>query len=172
MKRLNQILQSRFIYYFIILFSFFYIFFFTKIIKYESNLSGEEQSLIGTIDDIDYAGKYVSINLKSIEKVKVIYYGENISFKLGDNILFYGYLERPLNNTIPNQFNYKKYLYNEKIYYIMKSKKYTIISNTNNVFYKFKNYLIHKIQNSKSPEYLSTFILGKNILNKEINKVT
>ncbi|MBR6690160.1 MAG: ComEC/Rec2 family competence protein, partial [Bacilli bacterium] len=36
----------------------------------------------------------------------------------------------------------------------------TLIEKNNNIFYEIKNYLINKITNVKSNEYLNTFILG------------
>ena len=55
-------------------------------------------------------------------------------------------LEEPINNTIPNTFNYKKYLNNNDIYYLINIDNISIVDNNVSIIYKLRNY-INKIDN-------------------------
>lgn len=68
-----------------------------------------------------------------------------------------------MNNTIPNTFNYKKYLYYNKIYYLFDVNSYEI-KNDNNVIEKAKDFLIKRAYNGKNSEYLLVLVLGDKAL--------
>ena len=73
------------------------------------------------------------------------------------------------NNTIPNLFNYKKYMLSNSIYYNIKCNKLTILHKNKSFLYKIKNYLIKRINKINNYEYLYTFLLGdKNYINNEV----
>ncbi len=85
----------------------------------------------------------------------------NYNIKLGDIIKINGTLEEPSNNTIPNLFNYKKYLYHNKIYYILNINEFSKVKNNNSIILAIKNKIISRIENiPKTSSYLKTFILG------------
>ena len=120
----------------------------------------------------DFIGKYYVNNFEEIK-----YFKSNYSF--GDKVLLNGKVSIPNNNTIPNGFNYKKYLYHKRINYIIKIDNIEIISKNNNLFLNVKNYIYKRIDSIKYNEYLYAFILGKSyyidsdILNNyKINGVT
>lgn len=120
----------------------------------------------------NYIGKYYVNNYDEIKTFK-----NNYSF--GDKVLINGEVNIPNNNTIPNGFNYKEYLYNKKLYYIIKIDNIKIISKNDNVFLNIKNYIYKRIDSIKHNEYLYAFILGKSyyidsdvLNNYKVNGVT
>ena len=72
-----------------------------------------------------------------------------------------GTLEKPNNNTIPNTFNYKKYLYHKRIEYILKINNLKKVKNNKSIPIKIKNYILKRIENIKNNKYLYALILGK-----------
>ena len=104
--------------------------------------------------DSDVIGKYYFETLKAKEDFDKTY-------SLGDILFVEGTLEIPENNTVPNTFNYKKYLKYKKINYILKIDSLKKYSSNKNIFLKIKNYLYKRISNIKYNDYLYAFILGK-----------
>lgn len=100
-------------------------------ISYASKLDKNTKSLTGTILSYTIDGDKLSMLIKSQEKIKVNYYIDSLSEKeylennilLGSTIYLEGEITVPYNNTIPNTFNYKEYLYNNKIYIIFMLKR-------------------------------------------------
>lgn len=99
-------------------------------------------------------GKYYVDNDEKVKEFK-----DNYSF--GDKIYIEGEISVPNNNTIPNNFNYKDYLYHKYIYYIIKIDKIKIISKNDNIFLNIKNSIYKRIDTIKYNDYLYAFILGK-----------
>ena len=99
-------------------------------------------------------GKYYVDNYDEIKNFK-----NNYSF--GDKVYIEGEVSIPNNNTIPNNFNYKDYLYHKYIYYIIKIDKIKTISKNDNVFLNIKNSIYKRIDAIKYNDYLYAFILGK-----------
>lgn len=99
-------------------------------------------------------GKYYVDNNEKVKEFK-----DNYSF--GDKIYIEGEISVPNNNTIPNNFNYKDYLYHKYIYYIIKIDKIKIISKNDNIFLLIKNSIYKRIDTIKYNNYLYAFILGK-----------
>ena len=81
-------------------------------------------------------------------------------------------MKTPSNNTIPNLFNYKKYLYYNDIYYTMTALTINKISNNTNIIYNLRDKISSRIDKiTKSNEYIKTFILGDNsLLDETINE--
>ena len=102
----------------------------------------------------DIIGKYCIDNDDEIKNFK-----NNYSF--GDKVYIEGKISVPNNNTIPNNFNYKDYLYHKYIYYIIKIDKIKMISKNDNVFLNIKNSIYKRIDSIKYNNYLYAFILGK-----------
>ncbi len=148
-----------------------YVFIATKIIQYDSIYNGDESSITGSIISYSINGNKLKMNIKDKEEViatyyikteeELVYLKENI--EIGKTITLNGTLNKPLNNTIPNTFNYKKYLYNNKIYYLFDANSYDI-ENDNNLLEKAKDYLIKRAYNSKNNEYLLVLVLGDKAL--------
>ena len=148
-----------------------YVFMATIVIQYESIYSGDETSITGSIMSYSINGNKLKMNIKDKEEViatyyikteeELVYLKENIG--IGKTITVNGTLNEPINNTIPNTFNYKKYLYNNKIYYLFDAYSYNI-QNDNNLLDRAKDYLIKRAYNSKNSEYLLVLVLGDKAL--------
>jgi len=141
--------------------------------EYKSIYIGTEQEFNCIIKNISYDEDKVKLTLYEKEKLIGTYYlkeNEKLDLKLNDKIKVIGKLEKPNSNTIPNTFDYRKYLYNNQIFYTIKISKIEKISNNSNIFYKIKNNIISSISNYKSSSYLYTFILGNNdYIDSDIN---
>lgn len=166
LRKLKTILQYNLFYLFLIIFIMIYVIYNTIILKYESSIK-DLNSLEGIITNISYTDDKISFILKvDKEKVKANYYLNNNNNKefnnlLGKKVGIVGKESSTYNNTIPSTFNYKKYLYNNKIYISYTVSNLEILEDEN-IFYKIKNKFISKINNYdlKVGEYLNLFILG------------
>lgn len=177
MRSLKIILQYNKLFIVFFIFLCIYILLFTKIIKYESKLDIRKNVFEGVITSIKFEGDRLVLDVKGEERLIANYYVKSKEEKNtildvihhGDKIMLKGTLKVPFNNTIPNNFNYKKYLYNKKIYYTLSVDSYEIIKNNKNILYKIKDKLYKKIINLDNNDYYLAFILGdKTLLSSEI----
>jgi competence protein ComEC len=103
------------------------------------------------------------------EKILVNYYEKIDKINLGDKVKIKGTLKLPSKNTVPNLFNYRKYLNNNNIYYILTASEITKIKNNTKILTHYKNKLQKYINRKKAHTYLNIFILSnKNDLDKEV----
>jgi len=141
-------------------------------IKYTTKYNINNKYFVGTIIDYNINEEYITFNLKSKEKIKCTYYlkeKETINISYGDKIYLKGNLRLPKNITIPNIFNYKNYLYNNNIYYILEVEKIIDLKKSNNIFYLIKNTIQNRLNRIDSTGYLNAFILGnKNYIDNNI----
>ena len=117
--------------------------------------------------------KKITLYIEGIEKLVVNYYTEEeIDISLGDKIKVVGILKIPSNNTIPNLFNYNKYLNYNDIHYTITAKSIEKISNNNNIIYYLREKISSRIDSIyKSNEYIKIFILGDtSLLDDDINE--
>ena len=162
MNRLKYILKNRYLFkilaLFIIFFSILYINFNTS----KSIYNADENSFIGTVYKKKTNDEKTTLYIKNKEKLIVNYYKESLeNINLGDIVLVKGTLKEPSNNTIPNLFNYKKYLYNNDIYYTVTATSINKMANNTNVIYYLKEKITKRINHiSYANEYIKTFILG------------
>ena len=113
-------------------------------------------------------GDKLSIELKGKEKLAGTYYFKDETevndfkneFLIGDRVIVKGELTLPKNNTIPNTFNYKKYLLSKNIKYMVSIDSIVKVSSSNNPLIKLKNYVNKRIENTNNNEYLYAFVLG------------
>ena len=171
MNRLKHLLQHR--YYLKIL----AVLFLILIIIYTNlherhSIYKEETEFIGIIVKITYKHDKTVIYLKSKEDLIINYYDILNNLSLGDTIKVNGILSKPTNNTVPNLFNYQKYLSNKNIFYLVKAQEITKIKNNTKIIYDIKNKISKRINNIKyANEYINVFLLGnKDDLSKEINE--
>ena len=143
-------------------------------INVKSKYNINDNKFYGVVIDYKINDDYVSFVIKGREKIKCNYYLNNnevIDIKYGDKVLLDGILSIPKNNTIPNTFNYKKYLNNNNIYYLLTVDNVISVERSKNIFYKFKNIIKSRIDNIDKSGYLEAFIMGnksnidKNIFN-------
>ncbi|MEG1149846.1 MAG: DNA internalization-related competence protein ComEC/Rec2 [Bacilli bacterium] len=167
MKNLKNLLQFSGLFIFITFLLFIYVIFFTKIIQYKSVYNDSTNYIVGTIKTYSINGNKLSMELKAKEKIITSYYIKTEEEKnyllnnicIGCTVKLDGETKELLNNTIPNTFNYKNYLYNKKIYKFFTISKYKIIKD-NIILNKMKDYLYKKTINLKCNDYLLLFVLG------------
>lgn len=128
----------------------------SKIISYHSIYDNGNTFITGKVSDVMQKEYGMSFIIKDKEKVKCNL-SEKIALNDGDMISININLTDPSNNTIPNTFNYKKYLYNNKIYKIGKVNNIKILKNNKNFLIKIRN-SIKKYVSFNS--YLKLFIIG------------
>ena len=177
MRSLKQILQYNKLFAFLLLVLTIYIILFTKVIKYKSNYNIKDTILSGSITSISINGNKLTLEINGKEKVIANYYIKTLEEKNNilktlhhkDEILLEGTFKVPSSNTIFNNLNYKKYLYNKKIYYIFDISNYKVIKENNNLLYKIKDLIYKRAYNMNNSDYYLSFILGdKNLLSSEI----
>ena len=175
MINLKNILQYNLLFVVLITLSIIYVIIFTKLIKYESVYDITENKIEGIIKTFSINGDKLKLEIKAKETIIANYYIKSENEKndildkigIGKRILIYGSLNKPLNNTIPNNFNYKNYLYNKKIYYTLDIESFEIIKE-NNIIDKIKDNLIKRAYNMKNNSFLLTLVLGdKSLLDSE-----
>ncbi len=157
LTKLKTILQSKKTYLFLIIFLGIYLFVRTILIKYDTKIQGD--TIEGVVTQVSTKQDKISFILKGSEKILCTYY-QDIDI-LGKKVVVEGILDYPNNNSIPNTFNYQKYLYNNQIYQIMNVKKITILDNEN-ILYKIKKIINNRINQYElqTKTYLNIFILG------------
>ena len=171
MKRLKMILQSRYIFKILTILTLIITIIYTKYYPFKSVFNTNDTEFIGIVEDYIIKDNQIKISLKSKERIIVTYkYTSKVfnNLSYGDKIKVTGVLKEPSTNNIFNNFNYKKYLYNKKIYYIIEASKIDKIQNNNNHIYTIKNLLYTRINNLKSSSYIKALLFGDNKLDKEI----
>lgn len=159
MKKLKNISLFKYILFLLIIFISLYRANIKLISKYNIN----DNYFVGNIIEYNYKDAYITFIIKGKEKIKCNYYlndFKTINLNYGDKIYLKGTLKEPNNNTIPNTFNYKKYLNNNNIKYILEIDEIIKIEKSNNLFYKLKNLLQNRINKIDTTGYLNAFILG------------
>ena len=110
MKRLKHILQHRYLFKVLAVIVIIYAIITVITIKKES-IYTNETIFEGSIYKIKKTTNKTIIYMKSKENLVVYYYEDVYNLEIGDKIIVIGTLVKPTNNTIPNKFNYKEYLY-------------------------------------------------------------
>lgn len=140
----------------------------TLLPKYESVYKGSEEDFLCSIDNYKIEEDKMKLELVCKEKLVGSYYFKNDEYKffkekvnIGNRVIVKGKLVSPKNNTVPYLFNYKKYLYNKRVYYTLKIDNIKILKENSNPFIKLKNRVIKHVNSYKDSTYLYAFILGK-----------
>ena len=163
MKKLVYILRHRYLLKVFVVLFLIVIFGYTKIIHKQSVYHNETE-FKGIIYKIKQKKDKTTIYIKAKEKLIVESYEQiNDELKLGDTIYVIGRLTIPSSNTIPNGFNYRKYLYNNSIFYIVKSDHIKKVANNTKIVYYLREKILIRINKiPSSSKYLKLFILGDN----------
>ena len=173
MNKLRHILQSRYLFKILVIIFLFGDILFLNTYTYKSKYSKEETTFVGIVTKYELNDSKLTLEIKAKEKLLVNYkYGNKIfnNLSYGDKVLVKGTLQEPSEINIPNTFNYQKYLYNKKIYYIVEATSIDKLENNKNYFYTIKNILYRRINKLKSSNYIKTFLLGDNNISTEVNK--
>ena len=175
MKKLKTILKYNKIFFILGIIVFIYTFIFTTFIKCESKYKENETFIEGKVLNYSFTKEKISLTISGKEKIIVSYYFKNQEdqknilnqIHLGDKISLKGQFIKPKKNTIPNTFNYQKYLKNHKIYYLFKASSYNL-KKQSNIFYRFKDMLLRRIYRFDNSEYYLAILMGnKSYLEKE-----
>jgi len=147
-------------------------------IEKKSLYQNNEKIFKGYIEKIKIDGNQLTINLKAKEEIIINYYfltpkeKESFSLKLGDYIKVEGTLQEPSSSRIPNLFDYKKYLMNNNIFYLLKVDKIKLLRKNTNQLLKLKQFLIDvNNTNSLSSAYINALVLGnKKLITQEVTE--
>ena len=130
-----------------------------------------DNKFYGMVETYEYKDTYITFTIKGKEKLKCNYYlksNEKININYGDKLYLTGNLKKPKNNTIPNTFNYKNYLNNNNIYYILEVDKINKQISSKNIIYIIKNKIQNRLDKYDTNGYLNAFIIGnKNNIDTE-----
>lgn len=171
MKKLKNILQSKYIFFILLLITII-----SSLIRINLKKVDIETPFEGILENYTIDGNKLSFILKNKYTLKCTYYikDENElkvlkNLNLGIKLRVEGNIDNPKSNTIPNTFNYKKYLKSKNIYKVMSVENYKVINYKTNIIYTIKNKIIKKVDKYKSKRYISAFILGdKKYLDDEV----
>ena len=134
-------------------------------IKEKLDIKREEFTV--EVIDVSYIDERYKVVFYDIEYI--LCYLDSFNYQIGDTLYIKGTLSLIDNVTIPNVFNYKDYLRYQDINYKLEVKDIKLISKNHNVFKKIKTFLINKIQNYQSKNYLYSLIIGNsNYLDRNI----
>ena len=157
MTRLKILLQSNKIYYCLLIVTIFYVGIKVKI-GYASKINVNED-FTGIVSTIVKKENFFKLTIKGKEKL-IVYISNIDNLELGDKVIVSGQYTTPKRATIPNNFDYQKYLYNNHIFYIMYAKELKLIKKNQNITYEIKKYILNKTSNYKNKGYLNAFIIG------------
>ena len=157
MTRLKILLQSNVIYYCLLIVTILYVGIKVKI-GYTSKINVNED-FTGIVTTIIKKENSFKLTIKGKEKL-IVYINNIDNLELGDKVVVSGEYTHPKNATIPNNFDYQKYLYNNHIFYIMYAKELKILKKNQNIIYEIKKYILNKTNNYKNKGYLNAFIIG------------
>ena len=147
--------------------------------KNDNSKFSNEEEITGLIKSKKVTNNKITLELKSKENIILNYYVDTYDElnKLNDvlyegvTITAHGTLNQPSNNTIPNTFNYKKYLKSKKIYYTFKTDALEVVGQNSNFYYQFKRWLSKRIETIDDTGYIKAFVLGsKNEIDEDIFK--
>ena len=157
MTRLKIILQSNKIYYCLLIATILYVGIKVKI-GYTSKINVNED-FTGIVTTIVKKENSFKLTIKGKEKL-IVYISNIENIELGDKVVVKGKYTLPKKATIPNNFDYQKYLYNNHIFYIMYAEELKIIKKNQNITFKIKKYILDKTSNYTNNGYLNAFIIG------------
>ncbi len=137
-------------------------------IPINSNYNESSTSFIGIITKIIIKDDKVTLYVNNKETVIATYYDSRCNYKLGDKVKVLGEFKLPSTNTSDYLFDYRKYLRNRRIFYLIDVASIKKIKSNSNIYYYLKQKLIDSLDYNP---YLFTFILGdKSYLDSNIKR--
>lgn len=178
MKKLKTIFVSK-TFFLSLIFLVFILTWYQVFFKNDNSKFSNEEEITGIIKSKKVTNNKITLELKSKENIIINYYVDTYDElnKLNDTlyegiiITAHGTLNQPSNNTIPNTFNYKKYLKSKKIYYTFNADALEVVGQNSNIYYQFKHWLSKRIQSIDDTGYIKAFVLGsKSEIDEDIFK--
>lgn len=162
MKKLKTLLQHNIIYY-VFLFILIAIYLMNNNVNNYTSAYKTFDNEIFTITNIEKKDYGLKLSLKGKEKVLAYLYNNKNKYEIGDEIKISGDINDISNNTVPNTFNYKKYLISNNIHNVIIITKIKKVSSNRNLLYKIKTKLIERGNKlSKSYPYINSLLFGNN----------
>ena len=125
MNRLRYILQSKYLIKSLVGLFLIINLIYTNYYPFKSKYNSKENTFTGIITKYEVEETKIKIQIKGKEKL-IVYINNIDNLDLGDKATVSGEYVLPKKATIPNNFDYQKYLYNNHIFYIMYAKKLKI----------------------------------------------
>ncbi len=178
MKKLKTIFVSK-TFFLSLIFLVFILTWYQVFLKRDNSKFSNEEEITGLIKSKKVTNSKITLELKSKENIILNYYVDTYDElnKLNDvlyegvTITAHGTLNQPSNNTIPNTFNYKKYLKSKKIYYTFNADVLEVVGQNSNIYYQFKHWLSKRIESIDDTGYIKAFVLGsKSEIDEDIFK--
>ncbi len=153
-----------------------YVFFFTKVVHYETKIDAKIKILEAKLVSFTIDGDKLSMELKQREKIVATYYIKNKEekeylenhLKIGLHLRLVGEKSEVFSNTIPNTFDYKAYLYHQRVYFTFMVTKIEILDVPIDFFSSVKNSFLKRLQKVENNPYIAAFVLGdKTLMNAE-----
>lgn len=173
--KLKIILNSKLLYYILLFIGVIYFGFRENFNDYKSIYNEDENVFVLTVSNIKIDGNKFSLEFSGVENLVGSLYIDDLEdfnslkekLMYGVKVRVLGNLNLPVNNTIPNNFNYKEYLKYKGIYYTLDIEKVEIISDQVSFIYKVKNFISDRISKIDDTGYMRAFILGdKSMINE------
>ena len=155
--RLKIILQYKY-FWFIVLSIIIIISFFRINLKNNSKYSKEEKEFKLVVEEKHKKNDQYIITFKA--KERIIYYTKDFPYNVGDIVIVKGDLEKIKKTTIPNTFNYQKYLQSRGINWQLNIKEINLLKENSSLWNNIKSKIILRIEKYQHKEYLYAFILG------------
>lgn len=169
----RKLLLNKYLYYII-----FFIVILTTIIrlniKITSNYTANCKKAVGIVDKIKINDDVLVITIKDLnnELLLIKYYLKNnkyVDINLGYKIEVYGEFINIKKSTTINTFDYKKYSYNKRMFYIVNASYLKIVNKNIGIIYKLKNNINNYFSTYKNGKYLKLILLGdKSEMDSEI----
>ncbi|MDD4624701.1 MAG: ComEC/Rec2 family competence protein, partial [Bacilli bacterium] len=138
--------------------------------NFKSKYSIKDNLIEGYIHNYKIDGNILNIEVIGKEKIIGNYYFKNNEeiynfkkkYKFGDYVKISCELYYPKENGLFNQFSYKEYLRQNKIYLLMKIDTINKTLNNNKIRYSIKNFIVNRIESILlSKKYLYAFMIGE-----------
>ncbi len=168
LKRLKILLQSNLFYIVLFFFVLTFVFIKTKTCTYATKFTEADSVILAQVQSFKIDGDKLSLYLKERETFVATYYFKTKEEKeefsknlyIGSTVKVEGNAQEVANNSIPNTFNYKKYLEHKKIYFSFLIQKIEIEQETLSFYNKIKQWVQKRIRKLDNNPYLQAFILG------------
>ena len=165
MKKLKILLQSNRLYLLILFLVSIYSCFYIKNYEVDHIYELSDSKFLVKVDNYKIDGNKLTIY--SDHLVCNYYFKKeneknSFDYSFGDVLMLTGKLKIPSNNTIPNTFNYNKYLYYRNIEYILDIDSISLYKKNNSFLYSVKNSIYKRISKIDNNEYIYALILGNN----------
>ncbi len=170
MLKLRILLLRSYPYYIILSLALIYFFVFTNLIDRSSVFVSPLYEVRGIIEKISSDEDSIKFEVKVNRNERIIakhYFDKNnalsFNYQIGDEVIVFGKEQRITNNTIPNTFNYKKYLKRKNIYHVLVFDEIELINKNKNLWYKTKSFLYERSDKlTKSSPYIHSLLFGNN----------